>query len=47
MVLGKGVTSLVFNCGSQQFKNVIIVKYKLKTAQTAGESDCKSYVIGF
>jgi hypothetical protein len=48
VVLRKGdLTSLVFNCGSQQIKNVIIVEYKLNAAQTLGEGNCKSFVIGF
>jgi hypothetical protein len=29
---------LVFNCGSQQLNNVIIVKYKLETAETTGRA---------
>src|SRR5262252_6664885 len=35
----KGVlTTLAFNCDSQQINNVIIVKYKCRPAQPAGES---------
>jgi hypothetical protein len=48
VVLRKGhLTSFVFNCGFQQLNNVIIVKYKLETAQTVREGNGKSFVIGF
>jgi hypothetical protein len=42
----KGVlTTLAFNCDSQQINNVIIVKYKCLPAQSAGESKGTSFVI--
>ena len=40
------LTSLAFNCGSQQMNEVIIAKHKSVPTQTAGEGKCTSFVIG-
>jgi len=39
------LTPLTLDCGLQQTNNIVIVKYKLETAQTAGEGNCMSFVI--
>jgi hypothetical protein len=45
-VLSKGaLTTLAFNCDSQQINNVILVKYKRGPAQSAGGSKGTSFVI--
>ena len=40
-----GLTTLAFNCDSQQINNVIIVKYECGPAQSARESEGTSFVI--
>jgi hypothetical protein len=39
-----GLTTLAFNCDSQQINNVIVVKYNCGPAQSAGESKGTSFV---